>query len=146
MGETWRTEPVTCLMKGVSFVSKPMYNTAVPSLAYFLERDDIAEASLVGICTNLATVIPLRYLVNRHRPDNGQTRWNSSFPSAHATFNFTQAYILSHHYPKFRIPLFTYATVVGLSRIYLKKHYPSDVLAGAVLGIITGYLAVELTD
>jgi membrane-associated phospholipid phosphatase len=146
ISESWHAKPITCLMKGVSFVSKPEFNAAVPSLAYFLGHNKFAEQDFVGVLTNMVTVFSLKYLVNRQRPDNPCSRWNSSFPSGHSTFSFTQAFITAHHYPKFKVPVFTYATVVGLSRIYLKKHYPSDVIAGALLGILTGYLTVELID
>lgn len=146
MSESWHAKPIAGLMKGVSFVSKPKFNTAVPSLAYFLDHNEFAEHDLVGVLTNIVTVFPLKYLVNRQRPDGPCSRWDSSFPSGHTTFSFTQAFITAHHYPKFKIPVFTYATVVGISRIYLKKHYPSDVIAGALLGILTGYLTVELID
>ena len=146
VAENWQAKPVTCLMQGVSFVSEPEFNAAVPSLAFFLGKDEFAKHDLVGFCTNIITVFPLKYLVNRTRPAGPCSRWDSSFPSGHATFGFTQAVIIAHHYPEFRIPVFTYATIVGLSRIYLKKHYPSDILAGALLGIITGYLTVELID
>lgn len=146
IAEDWQVKPVTFLMQGFSFVSEPEFNSAVPSLAYFLERNDFAKHDLVGFCTNIVTVFPLKYIVNRTRPDGKCSRWDSSFPSGHTTFSFTQAFITAHYFPEFRVPVFTYAAVVGFSRIYLKKHYPSDVIAGALLGILTGYLAVELVD
>ncbi len=146
MSETWHPIPVTCLMEGVSFVSKPEFNAVIPSLAYFLDRNEFAKQDLAGVFSNVVTVFSLKYLVNRQRPDGPCPRWNSSFPSGHTTFSFTQAFIAAHHYPRFKVPLFTYAAVAGLSRIYLKKHYPSDVIAGALLGILTGYLTVELID
>jgi len=146
MSENWNVKPVTCFMKSVSFVAEPEFSAAVPSLAYFLDQNEFAEHDMVGVLADIVTVFPLKYLVNRQRPDGPCSRWNSSFPSGHATFSFTQAFIAAHHYPDLRIPLFTYATVVGISRIYLKKHYPSDIIAGAILGILTGYLTVELVD
>lgn len=146
VAENWQVKPITCLMEGFSFASKPEFNTAVPSLAYFLDENEFAEHDCVGLITNIVTVFPLKYLVNRQRPDGSCSRWDSSFPSGHTTFSFTQAFIAAHHYPEFKVPVFTYAAFVGLSRIYLKKHYPSDVIAGALLGILTGYLTVELID
>lgn len=146
MSESWQARPITCLMNSVSFVSKPAFNAAVPALSYFLDDEDFAEHDLIGIIANCATVLPLKYLVNRQRPDGYCSRWNSSFPSGHTTFCFTQAVIITRHYSELKVPMFLYAASVGLSRIYLKKHYPTDVIAGAILGILTGYLTVELID
>lgn len=63
--------------------------------------------------------------------------WNGSFPSGHTTLAFTQAAIFGEFY---HIEYITYplALLAGLSRIYLGEHWPSDVLAGALLGYLTG--------
>jgi membrane-associated phospholipid phosphatase len=55
-----------------------------------------------------------------------------SFPSAHATTSFAAARAYARVAP--RAPLYTAAVVFAVSRPYLGVHYPSDVLAGAVLG------------
>lgn len=65
-----------------------------------------------------------------------------SFPSAHTHFAFTAATVIFMRYRKVGICLYILAVIMGLSRMYLYVHYPTDVTAGAVLGIaigITGY-------
>jgi len=59
----------------------------------------------------------------------------SSFPSGHATTGFALAVVLSLWYPRLTVVWLLLATAVGWSRIVLGSHFPSDVLAGAVLGL-----------
>ena len=59
----------------------------------------------------------------------------ASFPSGHTVTAFALALSLSLFLPRWRWPLLVIAALVGLSRIVLGQHYPSDVLAGALLGL-----------
>jgi undecaprenyl-diphosphatase len=74
--------------------------------------------------------------ISRPRPLNIIEK--NSFPSGHTTFAFTLAIIAGHQYPKLRIPLYLGAVGTAFSRVYLGRHYPSDVLAGAIIGVLTG--------
>lgn len=68
----------------------------------------------------------------------------NSFPSGHATTVFALAASLALVYPRWRLPLFGFAAVIGLSRIIVGAHYLSDVMAGAYVGIMTVFLLVLL--
>lgn len=63
-----------------------------------------------------------------------------SFPSGHTAVVFCLAYILSQQIPKYRLLFYTFAFMVGFERVEDISHFPSDVLAGAILGILTGKL------
>ena len=63
-----------------------------------------------------------------------------SFPSNHALNNFAAATFFYRLFPKFKWVLFIGASLIALSRVYLGLHYPSDILGGALLGILFGYL------
>jgi len=63
-----------------------------------------------------------------------------SFPSTHAAFAFMAAVVLSGFFSRWRALFFGTAAVVGFSRIYIGVHYVSDVIAGAVIGALTGYV------
>ncbi|MFC2103634.1 phosphatase PAP2 family protein [Bacteroidota bacterium] len=73
-----------------------------------------------------------------------------SFPSNHALNNFAAATFFTRLFPSYRIVLFAVALLVAVSRIYLGLHYPSDIIAGAALGILFGfifaYAAVKLDN
>jgi undecaprenyl-diphosphatase len=58
----------------------------------------------------------------------------ASLPSGHATTAFAAAVTLGALFPRARAALWTYAAIIGISRVVLVAHYPSDVIAGAVVG------------
>ncbi len=72
-----------------------------------------------------------------------------SFPSGHTSFSFSCATALLFTVPKEkRLPavlLVILAALIGFSRLYLGVHYPTDVLAGAVLGCLCGKAAEKIT-
>jgi undecaprenyl-diphosphatase len=59
-----------------------------------------------------------------------------SFPSGHATVSFACATVLALAVPRLAVPLYVLAALVAFSRVYVGVHYPGDVLAGAVLGVL----------
>jgi hypothetical protein len=74
----------------------------------------------------------LKFAVNRDRP-NGDKR---SFPSGHASATFATAMVLQQHYGwKVGVPFFAGATYTAFSRITADKHWASDVVFGAAVGM-----------
>jgi membrane-associated phospholipid phosphatase len=110
------------------------------------------SALSVGIC--LAASGGLKNLINRPRPYQSNPEINTysysdgkSFPSGHTTLAFATATTLALEYKKWYItvPAFAWASAVGYSRMRLGRHYPTDVAAGAVVGIGSAYLSHWLT-
>jgi undecaprenyl-diphosphatase len=63
-----------------------------------------------------------------------------SFPSGHTAASFTAASVLFFRRTRLWIPATVLAVLIAFSRLYLYMHYPTDVLAGALLGTLIGYL------
>lgn len=120
------------------------------------ERKDhwfFAPLVLTGLGTLVFADGILKPLVARLRPTvemgaiilgNGSTDF--SFPSGHATMSFAAAVVLSREEPRWKWLFYLLAIAISFSRIYIGKHYPADVLAGAILGIIIGWLSLMLTS
>lgn len=71
-------------------------------------------------------------------PPLGGAPSSLSFPSAHATASFAAATAMSRFAPELKPALFGAATAMAVTRPYLGMHYPSDVVAGALLGSVLG--------
>lgn len=59
-----------------------------------------------------------------------------SFPSGHTLASFEAAVIIFLHNKKWGIPALVLATLIAFSRMYLFVHYPTDIIAGAILGTL----------
>lgn len=94
----------------------------------------------------------LKFLIERPRPCSALPNVHLlvgcgsgySFPSSHAVNNFACAILLSYFLPRWTWAFFTFAAVVSYSRIYVGVHYPADVLAGAIVGLLCGALVIVI--
>jgi membrane-associated phospholipid phosphatase len=106
-----------------------------------------------GIALNTAFTIGLKYSINRNRPyitypeiKPIETENTPSMPSGHTASAFNIATSLTLFYPKWyvAVPAYTWASGIAYSRMYLGVHYPSDIIAGAILGSGTAWLTYYL--
>ena len=93
--------------------------------------------------------VMLKPLVGRMRPFTVNTGMellinapkDFSFPSGHTAASFAAAFALLFVKNKLWIPSMILASLIAFSRLYLYVHYPTDVLAGALLGVAFAFLA-----
>jgi membrane-associated phospholipid phosphatase len=119
-----------------------------------LTRNQAYETLLsVGLGTLVSEF--LKFTVKEERPSDrypGEIFVNSptnepSFPSGHTVLVFATATSLALEYKRWYVsgPAFLWAGSLAFSRMYLGKHYPSDVLAGMAIGIISGVASHRLS-
>jgi undecaprenyl-diphosphatase len=109
---------------------------------------------IIAVCVTVAISDPLGFrvlkpLFGRLRPchpdvlvEGGRFllghKTSLAFPSLHAMNTSAQAALLSFLYPGQKWYFISFAAVIGYSRVYTGVHYPGDVLAGAVFGVMVG--------
>lgn len=150
-----RNEHYDGFFKGVTH-SAAVISYATPVLLYgaeFLNHDSVGKQKAIYIGATLiaasAITVILKYAVDRPRPfitypdlEKLAGAGSPSFPSGHTSDAFALATSLSISYPKWYVivPSYAWAGTVGYSRMHLGVHYPSDVLAGALIGAGSAYL------
>ncbi len=83
---------------------------------------------------------PWPFLLYSLHPLISENEW--SFPSDHSAFFFAMAMAIYLYNKKWGIWFFIAAILMNISRIVAGVHYPSDILGGAMVGIVVGYLVV----
>jgi membrane-associated phospholipid phosphatase len=106
--------------------------------------------NLVSLTVAYVSSTQLKKIFDRQRPgtkysfiDPYKNVTEHSFPSGHTTLAFSTATSLSLNFKKWYVvvPAYLWAGAMGYSRMHLGVHYPSDVLAGALLGTGSAWLS-----
>lgn len=130
---------------GVSFciISLILTNFSVKSFGFKLTFAMILSTLLSNV---------IKKSVNRIRPYIKSNNLNAikigvdnySFPSGHTTSAFTMSTMLSLFFPRLSLIFIILSTLVGVSRMYLCVHYPTDVAFGTFLGILCSIIIFKL--
>lgn len=105
-----------------------------------------AKRAAEALAWTYAAVFAVKVATGRARPDAPVTGWSGprfdddrhSFPSGHTAIAFAAAALLASAEPRWREEAYAAAALVGVARVVLGRHWPSDVLAGALLGTAIG--------
>ncbi|MFA5624853.1 MAG: phosphatase PAP2 family protein [Bradymonadales bacterium] len=121
----------------------------------------VPKTRSVGLCMFLALLLDslllnlaLKPLIARPRPFSVNETVSLliakpsdfSFPSGHSGASFAAAFaiLFSKARKALWIPALCLAVLIAFSRLYLYVHYPSDVLAGAIIGVLSAFIAIKL--
>lgn len=157
ISEKWRGGSLDTVWKLFSLLGNygAVWIALAVLLLFFRKTRRAGLAMLIALGVGYAVGnVWLKELVMRPRPfvthadltpllDPGD-RW--SFPSGHALSSFAAATALFFFHKKTGLLAYLLAACIAFSRLYASVHYPTDVLAGAVLGILCGLAAAWFAD
>lgn len=103
---------------------------------------------LISLTITQIIVHPLKITLSRERPYKiiehlntfGINMKDYSFPSGHTSASFSIATTIALNIPRLSVYIFFMAIIIGISRIYLGVHYPTDVAAGIFLGLSISFI------
>jgi undecaprenyl-diphosphatase len=129
-----------------------------PILGLYLYQAQIPSGSLFFYCALAAFLCErcvyflLKNGLKRGRPQEALPDFRSfiipsdrfSFPSGHTSAAFLMATLLGYFFPAVLWPSYAWASLVGLSRIFLGVHFPTDVLVGMTMGIAVAAVSLRM--
>lgn len=151
-----RTSLLNKIMILITTIGNHGYIWFVLSFAFLLFNGlrIIGFTVLVALCfTWLGGEVTIKHIVRRVRPcDKSFEEYllienppHYSFPSGHSSSCFAASVVMLLMCQQLFIPTLIFAILMAFSRMYLLVHYPTDVISGAVFGIICGFVAVSVS-
>lgn len=158
----WIQANLRCIVGDVLFPVITMFGNAgvfwitlTLALAIFPKTRKVAAGMAIAlILCGVVGNLTLKPLISRLRPF--YTNMNIellipmpsdySFPSGHTMSSFAAAVAIWCRHKKWGVAAIVFAALIAFSRLYLYVHYPSDVLAGLILGVAFGLMGPRIAD
>ncbi len=138
---------------GIFFAKYSGYVLAIAVIFIFYKHwRIISQVFLTAVVSRFAVAEIIRFFWHRSRPfienninlifphDN-----TGSFPSGHAAFYFALTTIVYFYNKKIGILFFAVSFLMGVARVFVGVHWPSDILAGALIRIVSSGLVIKVS-
>lgn len=125
----------------------------------YISKNEMLKKKGIYLAQSFVTNVTITYLmkksIQRKRPGETDPTFtvltpagSRSFPSGHTSEAFAMATSLSLIAPKWYVitPAYAFAGLVGYSRMYLGAHYPTDVIAGALVGSAAAWISYKVNQ
>lgn len=114
--------------------------------------NELFTTALAAFGVELPLYLLFKNTIRRNRPAEAITGFSAflapsdkfSFPSGHTAAAFLMATLIASFYPEYTLLSYSTAALIGSSRVLLGVHFPTDIVAGIVLGVGAASLALEL--
>lgn len=140
-----RTDVVEFLFSRFTFLGSITFLPFVALFLYFYGLQNLGFQLGMVLALSWLIVFPAKYIFGRERPEETESSFllGSSFPSGHSSNSFASAIVLSAGlgFGYVFVPL---AVLIAFSRIYLGRHYLSDVIVGSFVGVCIGLSMVSV--
>ena len=150
-----RFKPLTSAFRSISHTGDGyLYGSLLVLALVSQEIQNIiwAKVVILAFLIELPCFVLLKLLVKRGRPF---TRFSEclravdpkdefSMPSGHAAGAFLVANLVANFYTDFAALAYVWAILIALSRVFLGVHYPTDIMAGAVLGLVCSLVSLSI--
>lgn len=148
---------IAAVSRWVSHIGDGVYYLIIGVIVALLEPVFGMSFLLTGLFAfsiELPLYLILKNSIKRRRPDDVLAEFVAflipsdkfSFPSGHTAAAFVMATLVSFYYPSFLLLAYSLASVIGFSRVLLGVHFPTDLVAGAVLGASSAMVAIFLCN
>ena len=138
-----QTPWLNSMFTSITFMGSLIFWVLIASMLWISKDKKLSTYLFLGLVIDTIVILFLKFGIGRPRPEiTVFSEIGPSFPSAHTSRAFLGASIIKHY----REILIVIAILVAFSRLYLGVHYFSDVVFGAMNGILISIVVLQLPE